>query len=174
MNIYDTHGDQLVNELNVLGVHFLRGGDDAPAFYKPADLIVALASSPEARLRLALIPLFLQHPEFASFAITAKGLMPERAKIFCMCYYTAAHLFQKIHREKIKNLLGHVDLLPDLFSEEIGLQRIPDPQARLKLLAQRQCELSGADINWLGTYHHGLERWLKPMERKQRRKHERA
>jgi len=174
MNLHDIHGDQLVNELNALGIHFLRGGDDAPAVYKPIDLIVALASSPEARLRLALIPLFLQHPEYASFANAAKGLMSERAKVFFVCYYTAAHLFQKINREKVKNLLGHVDPLPDLFSGEIDLQKTPDPQTRLQLLAQRQRELSGDDINWLGTYHHGLERWLRPMERGQRRKHERA
>ncbi|MCI0552531.1 MAG: hypothetical protein L0287_16395 [Anaerolineae bacterium] len=176
MNIHDVHGNQLVNELNALGVQFLRGGDkdNAHVVYQPVDLIIALASSPEARLRLALIPLFLQHPEYASFAVAAKDLISERAKIFCMCYYTAAYLFQMIYHKKIKNLLGRVDHLPDLFSEEVHLPRLSDPQARLKLLAQSQCELSGDDINWLGTYQHGVERWLRTLERKHGQEHERA
>lgn len=168
MNIHDALGNQLVNELNALGVKFLRGGDNdnAHVVYQPVDLIIALASSPEARLRLALIPLFLQHPEYASFAVAAKDLVPERAKIFCMCYYTAAYLFQTIYREKIEKLLGRVGSLPDLFSKEINLPRLLDPQTGLKLLAQRQCELSGDEINWLGTYQHGVKHWLRSLERK--------
>ena len=176
MNNHDVQGNQLVNELNALGVQFLRGGDkdNAQVVYQPVDLIIALASSPEARLRLALIPLFLQRPEYASFAITAKDLIPERAKIYCMCYYTAAYLFQMKYHEKIIHLLGRVDRLPDLFSEEIDLPKLSDPQSRLKLLAQRQFELSGDDINWLGTYQHGAEHWLRTLERKHRQEHERA
>jgi hypothetical protein len=56
--------DRLVTELNRLGVHFVTGGElewSAPSL-PPAELLAGLASQSEARLRLALIPLFLVHP----------------------------------------------------------------------------------------------------------------
>jgi hypothetical protein len=42
-------------------------------------------------LRLALIPLFLQHPEFSAYARQAVQLLPPPAIITLQCYYTAAH-----------------------------------------------------------------------------------
>jgi len=61
-------GDQLVNALRALGVNFLMGGKgtDESLHTKPSRLIAELAQSDEARLRLSLIPLFLEHPEYAS------------------------------------------------------------------------------------------------------------
>ena len=61
-------GDQLVNALHALGVNFLMGGKGShESLHKqPTRLIAALAKSAEARLRLSLIPLFLEHPEYAS------------------------------------------------------------------------------------------------------------
>ena len=70
-------GDQLVNALHVLGVNFLMGrtGTDNPLYKQPVRLITELAQSGEARLRLSLIPLFLEHPEYASYVRkAAKGL----------------------------------------------------------------------------------------------------
>lgn len=59
--------NQLVAELNRLDVYFLQD-ETAPVMtapMPPATLIMQLATSDEARLRLALIPLLLRHPEFA-------------------------------------------------------------------------------------------------------------
>ncbi len=58
-------GDQLTNALHVLGVHFVLGGQskDNLLHKQPVRLIAALAESNESRLRLSLIPLFLEHPE---------------------------------------------------------------------------------------------------------------
>ena len=65
-------GDQLTNALRALDVNFILGGkskDASPrkqlARKQPARLIAARAESDESRLRLSLIPLFLEHPEFA-------------------------------------------------------------------------------------------------------------
>jgi hypothetical protein len=57
-----------VNALHALGVRFLMGGSkgsDNSLYRQPARLISKLAQSDEARLRLSLIPLFLEHPEYA-------------------------------------------------------------------------------------------------------------
>ena len=62
-------GDQLANALHFLGVNFIVADHGIPeTIHKhPAQLIKALAQSKEARLRLAIIPLLLGHPEFARY-----------------------------------------------------------------------------------------------------------
>ena len=60
--------DQLVNALQTLDVSFLMSGMKMVETLSkhPTRLITKLAQSREAPLRLSLIPLFLEHPEYAS------------------------------------------------------------------------------------------------------------
>lgn len=90
-------------------------------------LLALLAASDEARLRLALIPLLLRHPEYAGHATAALRLMPPAAQTYPKCYYSAAVLLQEKHRRRLETVLRWLDLLPDLFSTELGLpdKRIP-------------------------------------------------
>jgi hypothetical protein len=64
---------QLTNALRALDVNFIMGGQstNASLHKQPARLIAALAESDESRLHLSLIPLFLEHPEFALHVRTA-------------------------------------------------------------------------------------------------------
>jgi hypothetical protein len=151
-------GDQLANALHELNVKFIFGGDsnDASLHKQPVRLIAALAESDEARLRLALIPLFLQHPEFApSVRDAAKQLRPP-ARLTLQCYYTAAVFLAQIHRLSSS--------LPDYFSRDLRLETTQDPQINLRALADRQRELSGETVNWLGTYQHAAQIWMRALE----------
>jgi hypothetical protein len=152
-------GDQLTNALRMLGVKFVLGRQNkGEALHEqPARLIAALAESREARLRLSLIPLFLEHPEFATHVRKAsEGLAPS-ARLTLQCYYSAAiWLGQKY--------LPHKKATPDLFSEELGLTLTDDAEENLCALAKRHQELSGAHINWLGTYQHAAQVWLMGLE----------
>lgn len=60
-------GTQLTDALRALDINFIMGGQSTneTLHKQPARLIAALAKSGESRLRLSLIPLFLEHPEFA-------------------------------------------------------------------------------------------------------------
>ncbi len=60
-------GELMAGALHNLGVHFVLGGQGKPTELSPASFILALAQSTEARLRLALIPLFLKRPDFAAY-----------------------------------------------------------------------------------------------------------
>jgi hypothetical protein len=159
---------QLVTELDALGVHFLQGGNDPGAAGKvdPVTLLAALAASDEARLRLALIPLLLQRPDFAAHASLVVQRLPAPARIVFKCYYTAALLLQKKHMSHLEALLGKRDSLPDLFSAELDVLAPHNPEAGLRALAERQSMLSGKSINWLGTYEHAARRFLIHLERK--------
>ena len=58
----------LIDNLNRLGVHFLVGdGHSGLAdILEPAALLSGLASQSDSRIRLALIAVLLQHPDFAN------------------------------------------------------------------------------------------------------------
>ena len=89
--------NQLTDELNRLDVYFLQGEtvQVATGPMPPASLVMQLATSDEARLRLALIPLLLRHPEFADDVDWVVSQIPAAAQLGLQCYYMAAHLLQQ-------------------------------------------------------------------------------
>ena len=156
----------MASALHILGVNFLVSETNADALLhtQPDQLIIALAESREARLRLSLIPLFLEHPEFSKYVHkTAQGLS-ESAQVTLQCYYTAAVFLQRKHRAKLDLLVGKKQSLADLFSKTLGFQITTDPERDLQALAGRHEFLSGMRINWLGTYKHALQVWMRGLE----------
>ncbi len=152
--------DQLVSELWAWDVRFILGSkpNHSPSL-PPASLIAALAESHEARMQLSLIPLFLRHPEFAvHVTVVAKKINPEH-QLILKCFYSAAVWLEQKHLSRKE--------LPDLFSKELRLSPNSNPEENLRALAKCQRELSGSRINWLGTYQHAADIWLKEVELQQ-------
>jgi hypothetical protein len=148
--------DQLVSELWARDVRFILGSPSgSPPIVPPVNLIAALAESHEARLQLSLIPLFLRHPEFAVHVNEANQELDQAPQLILKCFYSAAVWLEQ------KHLLPKE--MPDLFSKELGFTPTADPDENLRALAKRQQELSGAHVNWLGTYEHAAEVWLKEL-----------
>ncbi|SRR6266487_4797118 len=85
-------GTQLTNALQTLNVNFIMGGQSSSeALHKqPTRLIATLAESDESRLRLSLIPLFLENHEFALDVRTLAKKLDPAARLTLQCYYTAA------------------------------------------------------------------------------------
>lgn len=152
--------DQLVSELWAWDVRFILGSkpDHLPAL-SPASLIASLAESHEARLQLSLIPLFLRHPEFAVHVNAVAKKISSEHQLILKCFYTAAVWLEEKHLLRKE--------LPDLFSKELGLSPNPSAEENLRDLAKRQKELSGSQINWLGTYQHAADVWLKEVKLQQ-------
>jgi hypothetical protein len=157
---------QLANALSALGINFIAGGESGNEFLhkKPAYLIAALTQSNESRLRLSLIPLFLEHPEFAVYVRTVGKNLDPAARLTLQCYYTAAVWLQQQYRPRLDLLIGKKPSLPDHFSRELNLETANDPGLNLQLLAKRHQVLSSAKVNWLGTYQHAIQVWIKGME----------
>ncbi|HKY55733.1 MAG TPA: hypothetical protein VJM08_15555 [Anaerolineales bacterium] len=154
-------GDQLTNALRALDVNFIMGGqiNDGSLHKQPARLITALAESDESRLRLSLIPLFLEHPQFARYVRTVARKLKPSARLTLQCYYSAAVWLAQKYR--IRNVT-----LPDYFSDELNLHTSADPEENLRELAKRHRALSGMRVNWLGTYQHAAKVWQKGLEHK--------
>lgn len=158
---------ELVGALNALDVPFIAG--DAPdAHLSPSQLIQGLARAPEARLRSAIIPLVLRHPEFSSDARVAEQALSDLARVTCECFYTAAVLLQLKYRERLISLFGQQLLLTDWFGATLGIALSPDVDASLRALGERHTALTGLPINWVGTYHHAAERFIRHCEVEQR------
>ena len=153
-------GNQLTNALRALDVNFILGGQskDETLHKQPARLIAALAQSNESRLRLSLIPLFLEHPEFALRVRTVAKRLDPSVRLTLQCYYSAAVWLGKKHQLH--------KTLPDYFSQELDLHPVDDPEENLKALAKRHKELSGTRVNWLGTYLHAAQVWQKGLDSK--------
>jgi len=159
-------GEQLAGALQALGIQFIMGRSsvDKSLHKHPASLIAALAESNESRLRLSIIPLFLEHPEFAAHVRRAANQVRPTGRLMLQCYYTAAVWLQRKYSSRIDLLIGRKEFLPDYFSSGLGLQNTDDPTINLQRLAERPRKLSGAQVNWLGTYEHGAQVWIKGLE----------
>lgn len=159
--------DLLVSELLARDVRFLMGKQlGAKPTLEPEHLIASLAQSRDARVRMALIPLFLRRPEFSVEVLHAdKALSTQSDQAYLRFYYTAAVLLQNKYWESLVNILGTQSRLPDLFSRELGISLAPDPDEALRQLAKHHQVLSGRFINWLETYEHGAKRLIQHMEK---------
>lgn len=158
--------DQLVSELWARDVRFLMGEQLTPEpVLDPAHLIAALAQSEDARVRMALIPLFLRHPEFAGDMDGAEKLISSEKDLqYLRFYYTAAVLLQEQYWQRIKRFMPDSSRLTNSFSDKLRVLLHKIPGVALKELAEHHKLASGQKINWLGTYHHGADVWLKVME----------
>ena len=159
--------EEIVAELNRLGVRYVRGhSGSVPA--EPADLLAGLASSSEARLRSAIIPLLLLRPSFATAALAAVERLEPTAQTVLRCFYTAAVLLQSQHARRLSGLQIENLPLPDYFSNTLGIELTGQRSEDLAALASRQATLSGDAINWLGTYQHAASSSLSRQERASR------
>ncbi len=156
----------LAAELGRLGIPFVTfSADDRPLPPPAPDMLLAsLAMSDEARLRMALIPLFLTLPNHARSVTEAAVALPARAQVTLVCYYTAAMLLQRKYAQRLSRLgIDHAPL-PDLFGRELGLSPADDADSSLARLAKRHAELSGRPLNWRGTYEQAAMRFMQRVE----------
>jgi hypothetical protein len=155
--------DRVVAELAQLGVGYLsrQGTGEPPRTSSPDILIADLIRQPTSRVRVAVISLFLAHPEYAQYVPAALKSLPGRHAQILKIFYSAAFLLQKQYARSLRPFLGGTwKWLPDLFSQELGLADV-SPKEQLKKLAQTQTELMKAELNWAGTYNSAAHQLLR-------------
>lgn len=131
---------------------------------RPVALLASLAEQDEARLRLGIIPLLLRHPGLATAVPKAVQQVSPRRRDVLKFYYTAALLLQQKYAARLEQSLGLIVPLPDWYSDELGVPVHGDPDTRLRLLARKQRERSGLELNWFGTYEHAAERFIRQLD----------
>ena len=145
-------GEQMASALHILGVNFLFGETSADAFLhkQPDRLIAVLAESHEARLRLSLIPLFLEHPEFSKHVRKAAQGLGKSTQVILQCYYTAAVLLQKKHCAELDLLIGKKQSF-QIYFPKLGFQTTADPEQDSSLAKRHEifvgCESTGWHVS---------------------------
>ena len=158
-------GEVLAAELERLELPFVRSRDVVhPLRLSAEDLIAALASSEEARLRLALIPLFIAYHDYARFVSSVADRLVGQARVTLVCYYTAATLLQRKYDEYLGQLGLDLTELPNIFGDSLGLPWSGDIDTLLVRLAEQQAQMSGRSLNWYGTYEYAIERFIRRRE----------
>src|SRR5262245_41966803 len=110
--------EALVAALAQLDIRHLRTATSAKPLTKEPDfLIAALAQHSSPRLREALIPLFLRHPQFAKLVPEIEATLYPTARVTLRHFYTAAVYLQRLWRGKIEMYLGPLPTLPDYFGQ---------------------------------------------------------
>ena len=160
----------LIGQLAQHGIKHLRavGQTGESTATNPATdvamLITALARHPQPRLREALIPLFLRHPEYANFVPAAVATLDSEAALRLRHLYTAAVYLQRLWQTTLTLYLGEFAPLPDFFGETY--YQLPSPEERfgeagLRVLAAHFKQRTGFD--WLSVYNSTISLLLKQL-----------
>jgi hypothetical protein len=161
----DVERECLVDALVARGVNYLAGGRGMPSALTHAELIDALTQSEDARLRLALIPLFLAQPSLASLVPFAVARLAPLPALSLKQRYTAAACLQRYWRTRLSEFVADGSPLPDLFSQELGLPALDALHGRLALyqLAGRMSAASdGVDV-WT-SFNKTFEDFIRQLE----------
>ncbi len=115
--------ETLVAELRERGVAYLAPSDALSVDPPPTDqaLLLALLEQPDARLRMGLVPLFIRHPALAADVERLAGQIDPSLRLELQTYYMAAVYLQRLWRSRLGFYLDTSILLPDLYSQAMGL-----------------------------------------------------
>ena len=160
--------NQLIADLRLLGISTLIPTEptEPNPNVEPAHLIRGLAEASETRLRLALIPVFLRHPELASLVQPLLSELSQRGQQTLQFLYTAAMYLQHGWRTRLRTYLGDLPTIPDLFSHHL---KLPAPEWHhgelgLRVLAERQRQVERSFGDWRGDYQDAIDAFFKQLE----------
>ena len=133
-----------------------------------ATLIARLAGQADPRLREALIPLFLRHPELAGQTPELVQRLQPAAADTLRHLYTAAVYLQRLWLTTLHLHLGNFPRLPDHFGQ--ASYQLPSPdekfgEAGLRRLARHYADRTGPD--WLSVYQSTMALFLQQLSLEQ-------
>lgn len=149
--------NQIVENLRVLGICYLASGEikqEARVSLAPQVLIKRIAENSDPRLRLALIALFIRHPQHSKIVSDLGGQLNEPARTELKTFYMAAVYLQRFWMPRLKLYIKDFRLLPDLYSKELFLPQPEDRHGKIGLyaLADWHANRSPYHFNWRASY----------------------
>lgn len=115
--------ETLVAELKERGITYLAPSDAQATEVVSSDeaLISALLASPDARLQLALVTLFIRHSHLAAHLPDLIKKIPPAQTLDLQTLYMAAVYLQRLWATRLSFYLDDMSLLPDLYSTQLNL-----------------------------------------------------
>ena len=157
--------ERIVAELELLNIRYLsRTLPDTADSVRPSDVLLAdLVQQPSARVRAAVIAVFLAHPEYAAAVPAALERLGPTERLTLRFFYTAAVLLQQEHTERLRRFVASRQL-PDQFSTQLNLPGSTSTRQRLMALGRQHRQQTRVDVNWVGTYESVARRLLRSWE----------
>lgn len=152
--------DTLVANFKLLGIHFLAPSDaQADQILTPSEFMQAIVTQPDARLRTALVTLFLRQPSLAEFVPQIAETLDGEAKLNLQTLYTAAVYLQRLWRTRLGFYLAPFNDLPDYFSQTLSLPPADERFGKVGLyaLADAWAERSVFPYNRLASLNKMVE-----------------
>ena len=119
--------ESLVAALRDQGITYLAPSDavgrEVPKNHE--QLLHALLHQHDTRLRLAIVPLLLRHPEISESVLALAARLDAAVLLEFQTLYMAAVYLQRNWQSRLSIYLGDMPLLPNLFSHQMGLP-LPD------------------------------------------------
>ena len=127
--------ETLVAKLRENGITYLAPSDAVATEVIPsADaLILAILEQPDARLKLALIPLFMRQPEVAQRVPGLVEQFEPPLALELQTYYMAAVYLHRRWKSRLGLYLTVNRTLPDLYSQQLGLSGADEAFGKLGL-----------------------------------------
>jgi len=164
--------DRLVAALRERGVDYLAPSDAAGEPLSDEELIASLAAHDDARLRQALIALFMLHPGLAPLVPPLRARLAPAAAVELTVHYLAAVYSQSMWRIRLDHYLPPTPDLPDYFSAELELPDALDEYGKAGLYAL--ADWHAAHVPWRANHlseYEGVAElllgrlWLKAQRR---------
>lgn len=164
-----TAEEKLVAELELLGIRYLSRQTPyrSDKIRSPEALLADLVRQPSARVRAAVIAVFLSHPEYADAVPAALRRLHPPERLTLQSFYLAAVLLQQEHAHRLRPFLSsRWRWLPELreASAELKVPAKGTPRERLVVLGREHRRLAQAAVNWTGTYEQAAGRLLRQWE----------
>jgi len=115
--------ETLVAQLSQRAVTYLAPSDAVAieAIASEDALLVALLEQHDSRLRLALIPLLIRHPDLAGHVSHLVDQLDSTLAVELQTLYMAAVYLQRLWKTRLGFYLDATTPLPDLFSQRLAL-----------------------------------------------------
>lgn len=161
--------EQLVAELDLLGIHYLSRQTSyrATSVRAPAALLADLVQQPSARVRAAVIALLLSHPEYAEAVPAALERLGPEDRVLLQSFYMAAVLLQREHADRLRTFLASrwkwLPALPQA-AAEFDLPIGGSPRESLAALGRQHRQKGRRTVNWVGTYEQVVGQLLRQWE----------
>ncbi len=163
-----TDEDQFVAELHQLGITYLSNRLITPpkSPRSPEQLLADAIQQPSSRVRMAVIALFLLHPGYAQYVLTALGLLNENQRQLLKLFYSAAVHLQRLYQSDLLAIRGsELIWLPDLFGGDLGISSALSPEETIQQLGIKHQEITHSLTNWTGTYKNVVQHLIRYKQR---------
>lgn len=159
--------ETLVAKLREYGIRYLAPSDAVATEAVPSEqiLLLALLEQSDPRLQMALVPLFVRNPHLATHVPALVKDLSSASVLNLKTYYMAAVYLQRLWQFRLGLYIDNQTLLPDLYSQEMGLPPAEERFGKPGLydLVDAWRERSPFPFNWLASLNKTMDLFFEQL-----------